>query len=66
MRVHPVQPALVHVIAFSAWVFVVWAYYLLWGRHHSALNDGGDGVIATAAPGVDDAEIVTPRNEDRP
>ena len=53
-------------IAFSAWVIVVWAYYLLWGRHHSALNDGGDGVIATAAPGVDDVEIVTPRNEDRP
>ena len=34
-----------------------WAFYLLWGRHHSALNDGGDGVIATAAPGVDDVEI---------
>ena len=41
-------------IAFSAWVFVVWAFYLLWGRHHSALNDGGDGIIASAAPGVDD------------
>jgi len=49
-------------IAFSAWVFVVWAFYLLWGRHHSALNDGGDGIIASAAPGVEDVEIVTPRD----
>lgn len=53
-------------IAFSAWVLLVWAYYLLWGRHHSALNDGGDGVIATAAPGVDDVDIVGPRDRDVP
>jgi amino acid transporter len=50
-------------IAFSAWVLIVWAYYLLWGRHHSALNDGGDGAIASAAPGVDDVTIVTPKDE---
>lgn len=52
-------------IAFGAWVAVVVAFYLIWGRHHSALNDGGDGVIASVAPGVDDVEIVTPRNEPR-
>ncbi len=33
---------------------VALVFYFLWSRHHSALNDGGDGVIATAAPGVDD------------
>ena len=52
-------------IAFGAWVAVVIVYYLLWGRRHSALNDGGDGVIATAAAGVDDihdVEIVVPRS----
>ena len=38
----------------------VWVFYLLWGRKHSALNDGGDGIIESAAPGVDDVEIVTP------
>ncbi len=47
-------------LAFGGWVAVVLAYYLLWGRHHSALNDGGDGVIASAAPGVDDVEVITP------
>jgi amino acid transporter len=47
-------------IAFSSWVIVVWAFYLLWGRKHSALNDGGDGVIASAAAGIDDVEIVAP------
>jgi amino acid transporter len=47
-------------IAFSAWVLVVWTFYLLWGRKHSALNDGGDGIIESVAPGVGDVEIVTP------
>ncbi len=48
-------------IAFSAWVAVALVYYLLWSRrHHSALNDGGDGVIASAAPGVDAVEVVNP------
>jgi APA family basic amino acid/polyamine antiporter len=44
---------------FALWVSAALVYYLLWSRHHSALNDGGDGVIATAAPGVDDVEIVS-------
>ena len=52
---HPVQPALVHVDRVRAWVAVVLVFYLLWGRHHSALNDGGDGIIDTAAPGVDES-----------
>jgi amino acid transporter len=47
-------------IAFGAWVAVVLAFYFAWGRNHSALNDGGDGIIESAAPGVD---VVTPRDE---
>ncbi len=47
-------------IAFSAWVAVALLYYLVWSRHHSALNDGGDGIIATAAAGV---EVVDPAAE---
>lgn len=47
-------------LAFGAWVAVVLIYYLLWGRHHSALNDGGDGVVPSAGAGADDVEIVTP------
>jgi APA family basic amino acid/polyamine antiporter len=38
-------------IAFSIWVAVALVYYLLWSRHHSALNDGGDGIIVGAVPG---------------
>jgi amino acid transporter len=49
-------------IAFSAWVTVALVYYLLWSRHHSALNDGGDGVIGAAAAGVDDVVINPPRD----
>ena len=49
-------------IAFSAWVTVALIYYLLWSRHHSALNDGGDGVIATAAAGVEEVEVIHPRD----
>ena len=61
LRLHPVQPALVHLARVRrAGCSSCWSFYLLWGRHHSALNDGGDGVIASAAPGVDDVEIVTP------
>ena len=55
----PVRPALVHLAGFGAWVAVVLVFYLVWGRHHSALNDGGDGLIPTAAPGDDDVEFVT-------
>ena len=49
-------------IAFSSWVAVVLVFYFVWGRHHSALNDGGDGVIASATPGVDDVEVVKPQD----
>jgi APA family basic amino acid/polyamine antiporter len=52
-------------IAFGAWVAVVIAFYLIWGRHHSALNDGGDGIIPSVAPGIDDVEIVTPPGDQR-
>ena len=34
-------------IWFGIWVSAVLVFYLLWSRHHSALNDGGDGIIAT-------------------
>jgi hypothetical protein len=47
-------------IAFASWVAVVLVFYFVWGRHHSALNDGGDGVIATAAAGIDDIDVVKP------
>jgi amino acid transporter len=50
-------------IAFGAWVAVVIVFYLLWGRHHSALNDGGDGIIASVAPGLDDVGITGPRKD---
>ncbi|MGY4712311.1 amino acid permease [Mycolicibacterium sp. CBM1] len=46
-------------IAFSGWVAVVLVFYFVWGRHHSALNGGGS-VIAGAAPGIEDVEVVTP------
>ena len=36
-------------IAFSGWVAVALIFYFVWGRHHSALNDGGDGLVPTAA-----------------
>jgi APA family basic amino acid/polyamine antiporter len=52
-------------IAFSVWVSVALVFYLLWSRHHSALNDGGDGVIAGASPGVQDVEIL-PAPKDEP
>ena len=50
-------------IAFGAWVSVALIFYLFWSRHHSALNDGGDGVIPTAAAGVEAVEVVTPPKE---
>lgn len=43
---------------FGLWVSAALVFYLVWSRHHSALNDGGDGVIATAAPGVDDVDVI--------
>lgn len=45
---------------FGIWVAVVLSFYFLWSRRHSALNDGGDGIIATAAPGVGDVDVITP------
>jgi amino acid transporter len=36
-------------IAFSGWVSLALVFYFVWGRHHSALNDRGDGVIPTTA-----------------
>jgi basic amino acid/polyamine antiporter, APA family len=48
---------------FALWVSAALVFYLFWSRHHSALNDGGDGVIASAAPGVDDVEIIGPSKD---
>lgn len=47
---------------FGLWVGLVLAFYLLWSRHHSALNDGGDGYIPGAAAGEDDV-MTTPGAE---
>lgn len=44
---------------FSIWVVLALTFYLLWSRHHSALNDGGDGYIPGAAAGEDD--VITTR-----
>jgi amino acid transporter len=49
---------------FGVWVAVVLGFYFIWGRRHSALNDGGDGFIPTAVPGDDDVMSVPPP-EDR-
>jgi hypothetical protein len=43
----------------------VLAFYLVWGRKHSALNDGGDGYIPTAVPGDDDV-LTTGHPQDTP
>lgn len=51
-------------LAFGAWVAVALVFYVLWGRHHSALNDGGDGTIDSAAPGLDDVQIITPKGDE--
>ncbi|HUH72066.1 MAG TPA: amino acid permease [Mycobacterium sp.] len=32
-------------IAFSGWVSLALIFYFVWGRHHSALNHGGDGFV---------------------
>jgi basic amino acid/polyamine antiporter, APA family len=39
-------------IAFSGWLVVALAYYLMWGRKHSALNDDASSA-ATAEPATD-------------
>lgn len=49
---------------FGIWVTIVLAFYLVWSRHHSALNDGGDGYPGAAA-GEDDV-MTTPGAEEEP
>jgi amino acid transporter len=43
---------------FAIWVTVVLSFYFLWSRKHSALIDGGDGIIPTQVPGDDDIMFV--------
>jgi APA family basic amino acid/polyamine antiporter len=50
---------------FSIWVALALAFYLVWSRHHSALNDGGDGYIHGPAAGEDDVMIVPGAEETR-
>jgi amino acid transporter len=45
---------------FGVWVGAALIFYLIWSRHHSALNDGGDGYIPTAIPGDDDVMLIHP------
>jgi amino acid transporter len=52
-------------LVFGACVVAVLAFYLVWGRKHSALNDGGDGYIPTAVPGDDDV-LTTGHPQDTP
>ena len=47
---------------FGIWVAVVLTFYFVWSRHHSALIDGGDGLIPTAAPQEDEVLIHPPRD----
>ena len=37
-------------IAFSGWVTLALIFYFVWGRHHSALNEGGDGSVRMGIP----------------
>jgi amino acid transporter len=46
-------------LVFGGCVGLVLLFYLLWGRRHSALNEGGaDGIIPSAVPGDDDIMFV--------
>lgn len=47
---------------FGIWVVAVLSFYFLWSRHHSALNDGGDGYIPGAAAGDDDVMATRPQD----
>ena len=47
---------------FGIWVTVVLAFYFVWSRHHSALIDGGDGLIPTAAAQEDEVLIHPPKD----
>ncbi len=56
------QMRLVTWLAFGAWVAAALIFYLVWSRHHSALNPGAsDGLIPTAAPQED--EVLLPPKE---
>jgi len=50
-------------LGFAIWVSVALLFYIFWSRHHSAMNDGGDGLIPTAAPAED--EVLLPPKESR-
>ncbi|MEI7915781.1 MAG: amino acid permease [Mycobacteriaceae bacterium] len=39
-------------LAFAGWVSVVLAFYFLWGRHHSALNQGRGSTVSASAENV--------------
>lgn len=45
-------------IGFTGWVAVTLIFYLVWGRRHSALNDAGNGSIATIVPIAKEAQTV--------
>ena len=71
---HPVGAACLWIILYglprNTWIWfsdmggVVLIFYFLWSRRHSALNDGGDGLIPTAAPTED--EVLVPPDEFTP
>jgi basic amino acid/polyamine antiporter, APA family len=45
-------------IAFSGWIALALIFYFVWGRHHSALNDGSDGLVPTATAQEDEPKEV--------
>jgi amino acid transporter len=45
-------------IAFTGWVSLALVFYFLWGRHHSALNDDGDGLVPTATSEDEPREVL--------
>jgi hypothetical protein len=52
-------------IAFTGWVTVALIFYLVWGRRHSALNDGANGSIPTAEPIAADLQVAEPPKDPR-
>jgi len=48
-------------LAFSGWVAVALVYYVVWGRHHSALNGRGEEPLPPAGPAVDEVLNRPPR-----
>ncbi len=49
-------------LAFSGWVVVVLVFYFAWGRHNSALNDGGAGVISSTPADSADSDVSSRRD----